>query len=257
MRVPTREIRRLATRVDQGIGFYLKARTNRALDTKWEAPCHAWALSNLTVRHTEAVCLLARTDLVFLAPAWLAARAAIESAARAQWLMAPSDDWERECRWISLLREGAQLGERTEFGESNPFGDRSRSLASFSEAVAGLLPAGYQIPRKPKDTELVAGLGPGPARLYVLASQWAHSAELATGQFRAHLGTKAVYGEHVASTDWVMPLIMGWNAVRASSAALMPPQSDYDSDLLSRIEAQVEAAVRAASAASTPPASQP
>src|SRR4029077_3731485 len=70
----------------------------------YEAPFEALNLFNLTIRHVEGVIALARRDLVMLPPAELAARAALESAVRAAWTMAPADLFERESRWLAHLK---------------------------------------------------------------------------------------------------------------------------------------------------------
>lgn len=245
-REPSREIRRLALRIEQGLGYYLRVRSHTALSTQWEAPRHGWALSNLALRHAEAVTLLARTDLVLHAPAWLASRAALEAAARTHWLMAPTDDWVRECRWLALLHEGARFGQRAVFSDAKPFSVRANDLEEFAHAVHERIPTGYDIPGIPSVSSLVAELGDSMAGYYILASQFTHSSELATGQFRNGLGDIAIYGEHVSASDWVPPLVLSWNAVRMSCSELMATVTSHDADLLSRIDDQVEEAAAAA-----------
>src|SRR5690242_19547695 len=106
---PTRELRRLATRIDFALGQYLTARGNCALTSVFEAPRHGWTLSNLALRHAEATLVLAKTDMALAPTGWVAARAATETAAKCLWLLQPEDEWQREARWIALLREGVLI----------------------------------------------------------------------------------------------------------------------------------------------------
>ena len=79
---PTRELRRLATRIEHGLGRYAAERGNWATTSKWEALRYGWSLSNLALRHAESTVSLAKTDMVLAPSAWVTARAATEAAAR-------------------------------------------------------------------------------------------------------------------------------------------------------------------------------
>ena len=100
---PTRELRRLVTRIDYGLGQYAAARGTWALNSKWEALRYGWSLSNLALRHAESTVTLARTDMALAPSAWVTARAATEAAARCIWLLQPEDEWQREARWLEAM----------------------------------------------------------------------------------------------------------------------------------------------------------
>jgi hypothetical protein len=71
----------------------------------WEAPLDAVVLHVLVVRHTEAFCAVARDGVSMLPSAQVLARAVFEVAARGLWLLAPADPFQREARWLALMKE--------------------------------------------------------------------------------------------------------------------------------------------------------
>jgi hypothetical protein len=214
---PSRELVRLATRMEWGMSQYATARGAAASGSKWEAFRHAWTLSNLTLRHAEATALMARTDVAHLPTAWVTARAATESAAKCLWLITPDDEWEREARWVACLEEGARLATRPQLAGFEGLLENSESLRKFAADVRALLPDGVVIPRVPSADAMLQTIAPGLAGFYVIASQFMHGAELATQTFRAHLGNAAEFGERSREDLWVAPLRNSWNAFRSTA----------------------------------------
>lgn len=219
---PSRELRRLATRIDFGLGRYLLARGHEAVGSRWESLRHAWTLSNLTLRQAESVCVLAKTDEVLLPAGWVTARAALETAARLVWLLEPEDEWGREARWLALLQEGARLDARNEVltlrGRNTP----TTTLKDFADLVTAKLPDGVKVPGIPPITSMLeTQQGVGLVGLYAVASQFTHGAELASRQWRTNLGVDAGYGEVVSSLDWVIPLSAAFQAFRVTTTTLM------------------------------------
>lgn len=236
---PGRELRRLAVRIEAGCGQFLKARGNHAVSTKWEALRHAWSLSNLTLRHTEATVLMARTDVVLQPSAWTTARAAVEATGRCLWLLEPEDEWEREARWLALVEEGARLGERREMAAWGGIAAQSVSMRSFGEAVAAKLPPGTSVPRTPTVKQMLESHGDAFLRFYALASQYAHGAELATRQWRLNLGIHATYGDFADTEGWALPLQNAWQSFRATALALIHARGGTVPPALAAVDHQI------------------
>ena len=249
---PSRELIRLATRVEFGLGRYLTARGNDASRSKWEALRHSWALSNLTLRQAEGVCVLAKRDEVLLPAGWVSARAALESAARTLWLLEPSDEWEREARWLALIYEGARLDERLEVqnlrGSDAPRG----AVKSFADAVAAKLPDGTGVPGIASISKMLEPYGSHLVGLYALASQYTHAADLAARQWRTNLGIDAAYGEYVSAAEWLLPLSISWQAFRVTAKALMSADETATPAELTLFDRQIEDAQESLSKASRP-----
>lgn len=236
---PSRELRRLALRIDVGCGRFLAARGSWALSTQWESLRHAWSLSNLSLRNAEATVLLAGSDLVMLPAAWATTRAAVEAAGRCLWLIQPSDVWEREARWLALMEEGARLGEREEVRQLSSAAPSSQAMRRFVDAVKAKLPDGVVVPGSPSIQTFLRGEGEALALFYVLASQYVHAAEFGTRQWRDGLGVDAGYGEHVNEIDWHWPLWMSWLAFRVTAVRLMEEQGRQITPDLALVDNQI------------------
>lgn len=232
VREPSRELKRLASRIESGCGYYLKARAaSTAQNTQWEALRYAWTLSNLALRHTEATVVLARTDSVLQPAAWCTARAAAEATMWFFWLVEPEDVWEREARWLALLNTGISLGERPAMKESQYFAGRAAKIKEFRDAVEARLPAGVTVPGLPKISNLFTDRGDRFVRFYAIASQYTHATEFATVQWRKDLGTSATYGEFPEDALWGPPLSGAWSSFRATATWFInehggPPPTD-------------------------------
>ncbi|TDK25843.1 hypothetical protein E2F48_11515 [Arthrobacter crusticola] len=229
---PSRELRRLATRIDYGLGRYLAERGSWALTSEWEAPRYGWSLSNLALRHAEATLTLARTDMVLAPSAWVTARAATEAAARCLWLLQPEDEWEREARWLALLHEGVRLGDRKETKDVPTLAAQSKRMKEFAEAVAAKLPEGMAVPGMDSIQSILAAEGEGLALFYVMASQYTHATEHATRFWRVNLGIDASHGEFVGAKDWLQPLWMSYLSFRVTALRLIELKGEDPSAVL-------------------------
>lgn len=241
---PSRELRRLATRIEVGIGIYLSGRdADAALGSEWESLRYAWTLTNLAVRHAEATALLARTDAVLAPTAFVTARAAMETAARTLWLLEPDDSWEREARWLALLREGARLGTRHQVADDAVVRARAETIGAFADAVEAKLPEGVNVPGTPSADAILARYGTGLDSFYVIASQFMHGAELATRSYRVNVGNAAEYGELSTLHDWILPLSHAWQAATAGVLRLMQASGASVPPAFGRVERQVQEAL--------------
>ena len=221
VQAPSRELSRLAGRLEWAFVAYASAQGVESLAPEWEAPRYAWTLSKLIVRHAEATTLMARTDVAHAPSAWVTARACVETAARSLWLLDPDGEWEREARWLAFLKEGARLGKQEHVSWLQMVVDRSQQISGFANAVESKLPDGIVVPtRIPTTHQMLAPLDPALDAFYAIASQFTHGAEYATGMFRSNLGTDAIFGEGSSEADWIIPLRHVWQAFRATSVRL-------------------------------------
>ncbi|WP_136610069.1 hypothetical protein [Sinomonas albida] len=239
VREPTRELRRLATRIDFALKQFLSERGTWDLTTKFEAPRHGWTLSNLALRHSQSTLTLAKTDMVLAPTAWVTARAAVETAARCLWLLQPEDEWEREARWIALLHEGARIKRKETEGFPHIVA-QAKAIEDFANAVTAELPDGVSVPKR-VDTiqEILAAEGEGLPRFYVMASQYTHAAELGTRSYRTNLGTKAVYGDLVDAKDWLEPLWIAYLSFRVTAMRLIYLKGEDLTEILELADRQV------------------
>lgn len=241
VRAPSRELKRLAVRMEWAFVAFGRTLGVVPLNSKWEALRYAWTLTNLTVRHAEATTLMARTDVAHAPTAWITARAAVESAARTLWLLEPSIEWEREARWLAFLKEGERLGQQERVKWLDIVVARSEGVGAFAREVEERLPEGIEVPqRTPTTHQMLADLDPGLDAFYAIASQFTHGAEFATGMFRSNLGTEAKYGEGSSEGDWIVPIYHAWHAFRTSTLRLMATSGVPESRSMVMANVQVD-----------------
>jgi hypothetical protein len=211
----TEEIATKCDLLDQIIEQFIAAKDtiDESYRRRYEAHVEAVNPFNLTIRNVEGVIALARTDLVLLPPARLAARGAFESSVRSAWMVQPADPFEREARWIGhfkseekylrgLIRERAALGVDATSTE-----ERLQSVTRFRQDVASLLKArGYNKIdiEVPNFRECLRSIGEERAYLlYMTFSQIAHATHSATWLYRSGgLGIAKTDGEFVKADDW-------------------------------------------------------
>lgn len=186
------------------LGQYPSARGNSALNSEFEAPRHAWTLSNLTPRHAEETLALARTD----------------------WCLFQLLGSLHEQRSKALLsavgpsprrRVGARGTVRCVRNQGNSYQTgRNRGIAAhrreeFKDGVsAKLVEKGISVQKmdRMKNIHILLAEDAGLAQFYVLASQYTHAEELVTRSYRKDPGTKAVYGDLSQVKEWIQPLWM-------------------------------------------------
>jgi len=218
----TPELERVARLHEQLIANFLKARDNTTLGT-YEVHHESHAMIALVIRDVEAVCTLAREDLVLFPPAVVIARSAFELAVRALWMLSPDDVWEQEARWLRHARHSEiefyarvrnfqiQVGERP-----SRFSDRRRVAKEFYNAVAekldSMFPGKYDMESRPPNfRQMLKSLGQEDLyALYMDSSQFTHGSMVATQVYHRHFGTKKVMGELISPNDWYMCLQLCW-----------------------------------------------
>lgn len=228
VKAPSRELLRAAGRIDTAIGAILNQRaTSQAIALgRWEAPKHAWTLSNLSLRHGQSTLALARSDVVLLPGAWATCRAALEASLKAAWLVDTDDEWEREARWLALADEDRRFAQHL----ANVLPDlhelhreHAKSTADFLNGIRLKLPAHVTVPvGTPSVEEMAQQAGDGIYDLYRWASQFVHATDPATALlYRTSRGPEAVFGETVDDYQWVQPLRIAWEAVALGIRAVL------------------------------------
>lgn len=215
---PSFEVRQCADVLEEATGQLLRLRHEvEGRLGRFEADLEAMLLINLIVRYIESTLVLARHDLVLLPAACVASRAAFETCARATWLLAPDDPFERECRWLAHLASELDADERSlrmvkDSSFAHTVKARLDKLAEFHAAVQAQLPNGYKVPAKvPNLRRLLEEIGKEEVYLmYIRLSQYVHGTHIATRTYRKHIGTAKQLGEYIQAGDWKIIFEVCW-----------------------------------------------
>lgn len=214
---PSSQLKRAANRVMFAIATLMSSRTTRAVDQgRWEAPKHAWALSNLILRHAEATAELARLDAALLPSALATSRASLEGAIRMSWLLEPDNEWQREARYVTMVREGVKyhsaLGSSS-VGGASEHATLASIISGHVDKVAAQLPEATVVPKAvPKIRVIAEALRDGVYENYRTASQYTHGTDAALWLYRQDMGTEARFGEFITQRMWALPLHTVWDA---------------------------------------------
>ena len=184
---------------------------------KFESETEALNLFYLIIRHAEAISLLARTDMVHLPSALTLARTAFEIAVRILWLLHPTDPFEREIRWLALVREDEEFHRRAgdicaHFGaDPSAHTALTSTLAQFREDVAQVFPPGYaQLKEIPSLRGMLANVGREARYVrYMELSQFSHGTHAATWTYRRNLGIYMEHGEFITAATWFPAIEFG------------------------------------------------
>lgn len=228
---PSAGLQQAATELYAAIGAALKsARDVSERNGQYESHVEAWLLLRLVIRNCEAICVLARRDMVLFPAAVVAARAAFEQALRSRWLLQPSALAEREARCLCHLKsEEMHIARVSEWfpGTSDLGTERLLKIREFREGIARRLPAGTVIPKAvPNIRDMLAEIGESavyPA--YAHMSQFAHGTHLATWLNRRNLGTLRQQGEFVGESEWRVAMAVASLALRLAVASVLRDDS--------------------------------
>jgi hypothetical protein len=196
---------------------------------KYESETEALKLYYLVVRTCEGISLIARTDMVLLPAAFALARTAFEIGTRILWLLHPSQPFEREVRWLALMREDEDFRRRAaeicvQHG-ADPSSHETllRVLAEFRESVAQLLPPGHsQLKAVPTLRGMLADLARDSDYLrYIELSQFSHGTHAATWTYRRNLGIYMEHGEFITAASWTPVLASAWDSLARPGAAIL------------------------------------
>lgn len=257
----TPEIRAACDRVDDAVGRALSAMSrtvsNHAAWGRYEADREAVKMFLLASRSIEGVLTLARTDLVLLPPAILAARGAFETLLKAAWLVDCDDPMDRELRWVQHLRSEERAWSRTAghlrkagqdptWASSNA--DRTKA---FREHVEKAFPAGYvQLPGSPSVEEMIETLH--EKRLYTMytfMSQYMHGDRIASSLYDRMTERSR---DAVRPDDWSIPLKVCWISLARASRLILSRIGGNPDDFMTPLETtEVDAFLNAIDEASS------
>jgi hypothetical protein len=212
---PTLEILRACDSIDEIIQAYLNALAHAKTSRRFEAPVEVYSILKLLIRHSEAITMLARHDLIFAPAAVSIARSILEAGYRASWLLKPVDPFEREARWVLYLETAVEHHSKLAGMETLPNKVRERhnevatSYKSFASDFRRLLNENdYTVPKKfPNFRQLMIDQSlPECYHLFVYFSAATHSNFEAMSWYRQGLGDAKQLGEFLDEEDWATPL---------------------------------------------------
>lgn len=214
----TSEISVACNGIDAAISEFLRRRQSIKGYAQYESTAEALNLFNLAIRNIEGVLVLARDDLALLPAAFACARAALETATKAAWMVNANDVFEREVRWLAHLQEEERVFERVakrrrdEGLDDQSLNERAAERTRFRLAVTAELPPGkVLLKRNPPMDEMLASLGSEHLyTLYIYLSQFVHGGHTATWLYRKGLGTERAPGEYIDPGQWYTLLRMCW-----------------------------------------------
>ena len=219
---PTKEILALCNDADFLIERYLACLdTIKGSIRRFEAETEIYTILKLILRHLEAVCELARNDLVLLPSAIVLSRAAFEASVRGRWMLRPIDPYEREVRWVMHLRSATEHFTKLERNKYTPkelataYGNQRESFEEFDAAISKLLTErGYTLPKQaPNLWEMLKDIeDPHLYQFYIVLSAYTHTNFEAGTLYRKNLGTSKKLGEFITAQQWHLPLEVAWSS---------------------------------------------
>jgi hypothetical protein len=219
---PTKEILALCNDADLLIEHYLACLgTIKGTIRRFEAEAEVYTILKLILRHLEAVCELARQDLVLLPSAIVLSRAAFEASIRGRWMLRPIDPYEREVRWVMHLRSATEHFTKLERNKyihkelATAYGTQRESFEEFDTAISKLLSErGYTLPKQaPNLWEMLKEIEePRLYQFYITLSAYTHTNFEAGTLYRKNLGTAKKFGEFITAQQWHLPLEVAWSS---------------------------------------------
>lgn len=215
---PTRSIAEATTLIEEGVERFLLARKTLPQLGKYESHLEALNLFNFVIRHTEAICTLAKRDLVMLPSALPLARAALETTCKIIWMLHPTEVFDREARWLAYLAGEESYLRKTgnlliECGQDGaPWIENANKTHQFRTSVERLLPPTTQpLKALPDFRSMLKEIGEEPRYLsYMRLSQFAHGTHAAGSLYRKNLGCGKVLGKFIYPESWAEPMKCCW-----------------------------------------------
>lgn len=215
---PTKAVIQTTDLIDEAIGKYLQAQSKLRDVQRYESNVESTILFSQTIRHVEAICALARLDLVLLPSALVLARACFEVTGRVLWMLYPEKVFDRESRYLAHLGGEEDFYRRvsvlvTEFGGNGDlFKDISQRIHGFRTEVEELLPSNVKrLASVPKFRPMLKEVGEERRYgNYMRLSQFTHGCHAAGELYRKDLGNGKKYGEFIYPESWSEPLKCAW-----------------------------------------------
>lgn len=228
---PSPEVLAVCECICHVIEKYLEGLTRKRVRLgRFEAEVEAYILQKLVIRHSEAVVLMARHDLVTLPTAHVVARSCFETHVKIQWMLQPIDPFEREARWLQHLRSASEQFARLERDSTihedgrGAFSKQKKIVEGFANHVAGMLMAQkYDVASKiPSMWDMLKDLGDRHLySRYVLLSAFVHSNYEAASLYRRNLGGGKELGEFIVARDWAFPLEVAWKSLYVCARSVL------------------------------------
>jgi hypothetical protein len=227
--------------------FRLSLRTIPSIG-RYEAPDEALLVLSLMTRNIEAMVLIARQNLALLGPAMAIGRTTFEQGLRVKWMLYPANPFEREARWLAMMRESEEsyrrlangmdaAGEDAEIGAG--LREHEAKMTEFRVAVESALPDGIKPPKRVPDLLSMAKSVDEERKyfFYSYASQYVHGTITATELYRRNLGIHKEFGEFIRPSSWGTPFLLAWygfgtaalyflSSVHGNVEAFLPDNSD-------------------------------
>lgn len=215
---PTSDINKICDLLENWIHAFLIARNTIPSLGEYEAPIESLNLMYLMIRNVESIIIMARHDLVILPSAMHLTRSVFEMAIKTLWMLAPSDEFEREVRWLAQLHTEEKYFDRfaqrmSKIGIDNTDVIKTRDVISkFRLDVTGVLPKPYKtLSEIPNLADMMKDIHEEQKYFtYMLLSQYSHGTHVATGIYRRGLGTEKVFGEYITPKDWGIVFSVCW-----------------------------------------------
>jgi hypothetical protein len=236
--------------------FRLSLRTVPSIG-KYEASDEALSILYLMTRNVEAIVLLARQNLALVGPAMAIGRATFEQGLRVKWMLYPTGLFEREARWLAMVKESEEsyrkfangmeaAGEGAEIVTG--LRETEAMIREFRLAVETALPDGIKRPKRVPDFLSIAKSIGEESKYFVysFASQYVHGTITATELYRRNLGIHKEFGEYIRPSSWGLPFLLAWygfgtaavyflSSVGGDVEAFLPGSSGEDLDHAIRI----------------------
>jgi hypothetical protein len=232
---PTRAIMDVALLLDQGIASYQSAR--HKVDPEWsryDSNTEALTLFNLVIRNVGGVASLAKSDLLFLPPAYAASRSSLETSIKIMWMLKPTNVFEREARYLAHLaseenyyRRNGELiennGAIVENEDAAEWKKAEQAIKDFRCGIEAMLPPPVKPLKKlPTFRAMLVDLGLEYIyREYIHLSQFSHGTHLCRSLYRqVHTDDKFI-GDFVSPELWVRPLVCSWKSLYICGSTIL------------------------------------
>lgn len=229
MLVPTPTILQVADTLEEVIARLINAcATIPRASTWYEADVEARKMIIYIIRNVESVITLAQRDLVLLPGALSISRTAYEASLKSQWLLDPTDPFDREVRWLSLLKKEEDEYSRAVKELRKVGGDVIHYQGIYTAtnqmrlAIEKELPSKYKTIGLPNLRDMVKSLGEDRKYLaYQYLCPFTHVSSSATRLYSKNMGSMMELGEYVKAEDWYTPLLTCWYSLYAPGYKLL------------------------------------
>ena len=232
---PTRAIIDVASLLEEGITSFQSSRHN--INPEWSlyySHVEALTLFNIVIRNIGGVAALAKTDLFFLPPAYVASRAALETSIKIMWLLKPENVFDREARYLAHMASEEEFYRRT--GElikkSQPDSDQpdpaewekaASEIRNFIRSVECALPhPAKPLKAMPSFRAMLVDLDLEYIyEEYIYLSQFSHGTHRCRELYRKEESGKQTIADYVSPELWSRPLMCAWKSLYVCGSMIL------------------------------------